>query len=212
MKVSDPHDDHRGLALLREGRVQGLEPIYRRHSAAVYRYLVVLGASREAADDAMQEAFLSLAQQPQAYDPARGQLGAYLAGIARHALLAQWRRQGREVDTRDEELEQWNEERMQVPSAEEQHFARHASEALWNAIGQLPFVFREALLLVDIQERSYLEAAQIAGIELNTLRTRVHRARTRLREALNQASPRTSDRPSDRTVPGAPPVSRARGS
>jgi RNA polymerase sigma-70 factor (ECF subfamily) len=199
VKVSDPEGDQRGLALLREGRMQGLEPIYRRHSAAVYRYLVVLGASREAADDAMQEAFLSLAQQPQAFDPGRGQLGAYLAGIARHALLAQWRRQGREMDTRDEELEQWHDECNQAPSAEEQHFARHANHALWNAIGQLPFVFREALLLVDIQERSYLEAAQIAGIELNTLRTRVHRARNRLREVLNQGTFRNSAR----ATPGA---------
>jgi RNA polymerase sigma-70 factor, ECF subfamily len=45
-------------------------------------------------------------------------------------------------------------------------------------------VFREAVVLVDIQERTYTEAAQIAGVEINTLRTRLHRARKRLAQAL----------------------------
>ncbi|NCZ76325.1 MAG: hypothetical protein EBX65_12810, partial [Betaproteobacteria bacterium] len=60
--------------------------------------------------------------------------------------------------------------------------------ALWRAIAMLPFVFREAVLLVDIQERSYVEAASIAGIELNTLRTRLHRARLRLAHMLQNES------------------------
>lgn len=184
MKVSDPDADQHALALLREGRIQGLEPIYRRHSAPVYRYLLALGASPDAAEDATQEAFVSLARQPQAFDPGRGQLGGYLAGIARHALLAAWRRRGREVESTAEDLEQWNEESAQAPSAEEHYFAKQGQEELWKAIGQLPFVFREALLLVDIQERNYHEAAQIAGVELNTLRTRLHRARRRLRAML----------------------------
>ena len=44
---------------------------------------------------------------------------------------------------------------------------------------------REALVLVDLQERPYEQAAQIAGIELNTLRSRLHRARARLAAQLN---------------------------
>ncbi|NCW51458.1 MAG: RNA polymerase subunit sigma, partial [Betaproteobacteria bacterium] len=95
MSAENPAEDLQGLVLLREGRMQGLEPIYRRHSGPVYRYLLALGASEESASDALHDAFLSFAQQAQAFDPQRGSLGAYLAGIARHALLAQWRRQGR---------------------------------------------------------------------------------------------------------------------
>jgi len=201
VKDNDPEADRRAIAQLREGRMQGLDPIYRRHGTPVYRYLLALGASREAADDALQEAFLSLAQQPQAFDPGRGQLGAYLAGIARHVLLAHWRRQGREVDTSDEELELGNEQGTQAPSAEDHLSAQHDNEALWQAIRQLPFIFREALLLVDIQERGYQEAAQIAGIELNTLRTRLHRARNRLRRALHDGPPGTHNAPARKPVP-----------
>ena len=52
--------------------------------------------------------------------------------------------------------------------------------AVQEALRRLPAPFREALVLVDLQERSYAEAAAIAGIELNTLRTRLHRGRIKL--------------------------------
>jgi RNA polymerase sigma-70 factor, ECF subfamily len=51
---------------------------------------------------------------------------------------------------------------------------------LWQALRALPWPQREALVLVDVQERPYEQAAQIAGIELNTLRTRLHRGRAKL--------------------------------
>ena len=51
----------------------------------------------------------------------------------------------------------------------------------------------EAVVLVDVQDRSYDEAAQIAGIELNTLRTRVHRGRAKLARLL--AAPLNGERP-----------------
>ena len=48
------------------------------------------------------------------------------------------------------------------------------------ALRQLPAPFREAVVLVDLQERPYAEAARIAGVQINTLRTRLHRARGKL--------------------------------
>ena len=54
--------------------------------------------------------------------------------------------------------------------------------------GPPPAPFREALVLVDLQERPYAEAAQVAGIEINTLRTRLHRGRQRLAALLNAAA------------------------
>jgi RNA polymerase sigma-70 factor (ECF subfamily) len=186
VSADQPAEDSQGLALLCEGRMQGLEPIYRRHSGPLYRYLLALGASQEAASDALQDAFMSLAQQPRAFDPQRGSLGGYLAGIARHGLLAQWRRQGREVASEvNDELDNLQPERVSEEGPLHALESKASNHALWAAIEALPFVFREALLLVDIQERSYAEAANIAGVELNTLRTRLHRARLRLAEAIS---------------------------
>jgi RNA polymerase sigma-70 factor, ECF subfamily len=62
--------------------------------------------------------------------------------------------------------------------------AKQDHAALMAAIAQLPVVFREAVVLVELQELSYAQAAALAGIELNTLRTRLHRGKKRLAELL----------------------------
>ena len=51
---------------------------------------------------------------------------------------------------------------------------------MWAALRRLPAPFREAIVLVDLQERPYAEAARIAAVEVNTLRTRLHRGRAKL--------------------------------
>jgi RNA polymerase sigma-70 factor (ECF subfamily) len=172
-----------------------LEAVYRQESDAVYRYALALSGDAALAADVTHEAFMALAQAPQAYDPARGALGAYLAGIARHALLAAWRQRDRHValdEDEDADEDTATTATTAAPSDESGLIERQSIDALWAAIRALPWPFREALVLVDLQERPYAEAARIAGIELNTLRTRVHRARQRLAAALN-APPRNDE-------------------
>ena len=185
------------LARLRSPRDQerraALDEIYRREAAAVYRYALALCGNPEWAADATQEAFVGLATRPQAFDPARGALGAYLAGAARHALAAQWRLARRETPLPDDDDEA--SEPAQATLASGTAAAAQSPETLlvqaqsgaevWAALRCLPVAFREAVVLVDLQERPYAEAAQIAGIELNTLRTRLHRGRARLAALLN---------------------------
>lgn len=169
-----------------------LDAAYRQESDAVYRYALALCGDAALAADATHEAFVALAHAPEAFDPSRGSLGAYLAGIARHALLAAWRLRDRHV-LLDEAADDDDEARPHAaaeiaPDREATLIGEQRLEALWAAVRALPWPFREALVLVDLQERPYAEAAQIAGIELNTLRTRVHRARQRLAQALRPAS------------------------
>lgn len=173
------------LARVAGGETQALELIYRRESGAVYRYALALGGNAAWAADATHDAFVALAARPQGYDATLGTLGAYLAGIARNALRAQWRRaQGeqpwpdagteadadgdRAGDAADDDTPELRLDREQT------------TQALWAGLRALPPAMREVLVLVDLQERPYAEAAQVAGIALNTLRTRLHRARTRL--------------------------------
>ena len=168
-----------------------LDAAYRQESDAVYRYALALCGDAALAADATHEAFVALAHAPDAFDPSRGSLGAYLAGIARHALLAAWRLRDRHV-LLDEAVDDDDEAPSRAvaeaaPDREATLIGEQRLEALWAAVRALPWPFREALVLVDLQERPYAEAAQIAGIELNTLRTRVHRARQRLAQALRPA-------------------------
>jgi RNA polymerase sigma-70 factor, ECF subfamily len=176
------------LALLAAGDRAALAPLYRAEAGGVYRYALALCGNAAWAADATQEAFVALATRPRTFDPALGSLGAWLAGIARHALAAQWRELKRE-----EPLPQDDEPALAGPvePASPEALLVHAqdSAAVWAALRQLPATFREAVVLVDLQERPYAEAAAIAGIELNTLRTRLHRGRLKLAALLAAAGP-----------------------
>lgn len=177
------------MGRLAAGDRQALDLIYRAEAAEVYRFGVAMSGNPAWAADAVQEAFVHLAEKPQGYDRDRGPLRAYLCGIARYKLLARWREvSGMVASDGDEAGEDDDAGPVHGHSPEAELARSQETQALWRAIGRLPWVFREAVVLVDIQERTYTEAAQIAGIEINTLRTRLHRARKRLAEALAPAA------------------------
>jgi RNA polymerase sigma-70 factor (ECF subfamily) len=170
------------MGRLAVGDRQALDLIYRAEAGEVYRFALAMCGNPAWSADAVQDAFVHLAEKPHGYDAAQGPLRAYLCGIARHKLLARWR-----ASTPFAALEEEDEGGSDAPATHspEQELGRsQQTQALWREIARLPWAFREAVVLVDIQERTYTEAAQIAGVEINTLRTRLHRARKRLAEAL----------------------------
>lgn len=175
LAADDPTLAHR----VARGDREALASVYARHAGPVYRYALALCGNASWAADATQDAFVGFALRPLGYDAAAGPLGAYLAGMARHTLLGLWRAAGRLVA----EDESAADDGPDVPAAEDPQsllVRRQDEAALHAAIQALPWPLREALVLVDLQERPYAEAARIAGVELNTLRTRLHRARARL--------------------------------
>jgi len=175
------------LVRLARGDRDALDTLYRREAGPVYRYALALGGNPAWAADATQEAFIALALRPGGFDASRGAIGAYLAGMARHTLLALWRDAQGLLPLADDDDEPGAD--AGCSDAPETLLVRaQASAAVWQALRALPAAQREAVVLVDLQERPYAEAAQIAGIELNTLRTRLHRARLRL-AALLDAGP-----------------------
>jgi RNA polymerase sigma-70 factor (ECF subfamily) len=169
------------LAALRAGNRQAIAVLYEAEAPRVYRYALALAGNAAWAADATQEAFVALALRPHTYDPSRAPLGAWLAGVARHALAAQWRQAlGHEPLPDDEADADEGMPGAAAPSPEELLVRAQDGDAVWAALRQLPAGFREAVVLVDVQERPYAEAAAIAGVEFNTLRTRLHRGRQKL--------------------------------
>lgn len=170
------------------GDAQALATVYRREALAVYRYAFGLCGNPAWAADATQDAFVALATRSHTYDARRGALGAWLAGAARHALLAQWRAHAHESPWTGPGGESAGDDAgspvAQAPSPEALLVREQQGNAVWAAVCRLPFAQREAVLLVDLQERSYDDAARVAGIDTNTLRTRLHRGRARLAQWL----------------------------
>jgi len=162
------------------GDADALALLYRRESGSVYRYALALAGNEAAALDALQEAFAQLLHGPQRFDAGRGSLGAYLAGMARHQLLSQWRDARRHVP-----LDEADEDTAELMPASDTRLEEEQQQGqLWAAIRRLSWPQREALVLVDLQERAYEEAAAIAGVSADVLRTRLHRARQRLADLL----------------------------
>lgn len=173
------------LARLADGDADALALVYRRESGSVYRYALALAGDEATALDAVQETFAQLLRGPQAYQPGRGSLGAYLAGMARHQLLSQWRDARRHVSLDDSlDTDDAAEAAEAVPASDTRLNQAQQQDGLWAAIRRLSWPQREAIVLVDLQERSYEDAAAIAGVGVDVLRTRLHRARQRLADLL----------------------------
>ena len=171
-----------------QGDRAALARLYARDSAAVYRYGLAMCGNPAWAADAMQEAFMQFIQRSATYTSERGALGGYLCGIARHLLLAQMR-EPQAPQTAEGMEDDWLQDGSDpVDGPLELLVARQSTEALLAAVRQLPLQFREALILVDLQEYDYAQAAQISGAPLNTLRTRLFRARKQLAHLLAPAT------------------------
>ena len=153
--------------------------LYRRRGAAVYRFALGMTGSREAAEEVVQETFLALIEKPGGFNPARGELGSYLYGIARNHGLRHFRDLARvtafEAEPPDEALA------ADVLRALD---AKDRADAVRRAVLALQESYREAVVLCDLEELSYAEAAAALGTAVGTVRSRLYRGRTLLAKKL----------------------------
>ena len=153
-----------------------------RHGPAVLRYLARrLGP--DLADDCTAEVFTAAFRQRARYKPATSTALPWLFGIASR-VVAQWRR---------EESNRWRllaalpadaEEVSDESETDDRLTAQALRPVLVEAVRALPAVERELLLLVAWEHLTPSEAAEALGIPPGTARTRLHRARSRVREHL----------------------------
>jgi len=172
------------LRRARDGDERAFTTLYRRHSGPVYRFAWLLTGSESLANDVTQEVFLELLEGADGFDPARGSLAAYLCGIARFRAY-------RSVDCRVDSVA--DVETVEAAADGAPEFSElpldalertRAVRSLYDAIRRLPAPYREVVILVELQEMAYADAAAVAGIELGTVRSRLSRAKARLAELL----------------------------
>lgn len=158
--------------------------IYRRHRAAVFRLAWLITGSESQAADVTQDVFMGLLDAAHAYDVARGSLAAYLCGIARFRAYRVTDKRMQSVDDFDALLESRSDDAPKLPS--DRLDRSRALQTLYAAIRKLPAPFRDILILVELQQMSYADAAAIAGVEIGTVRSRLARAKARLTQMLNE--------------------------
>ena len=185
--ISDlPETDDELLMRMRSGDEQAFVALYRRRQAAIYRFALHMSGSGTVAEDVTQEVFLALIREECGFDPRRGTLSGYLFGIARKLVLRHVER-GRPDVALEMDLESSALPELMVdddPLAD--LIDREGIEALRRSVLALPRRYREVVVLCDLEEVDYGEAALVLGCPIGTVRSRLHRARALLLEKLSQ--------------------------
>lgn len=168
--------------------------LFRRHAPHIQRY-VVRRLGQDAADDIVAETFLLAFRQRDSYDQARADARPWLYGIAtnligrhRRAEIRLYRALAR--TGADPVMEPFTDR------VDDQVSAGTASRRLAAGLARLPEQLRDTLLLVAWSGLSYEEAATALGVPVGTVRSRMSRARSRLRRALGGMNPAASDQES----------------
>ncbi|MFO1412322.1 MAG: RNA polymerase sigma factor [Burkholderiales bacterium] len=157
------------------GDAAALGPLYQRHRGPVYRFALLWSGSASVAADVAQDVFLHFLAHAGDYDPARGPLQPWLLGITRNFVHRRTGADARYV-ANDEGVEPAVPD-LDAPTPETALATQRDLARLRAAIAALPPHYRDVLVLVELAERSYAEAAAICGCELNTVRSRLSRAR-----------------------------------
>ncbi|MBI5086605.1 MAG: RNA polymerase sigma factor [Acidobacteria bacterium] len=166
------------LRRLQGGEEMAFELLYERYQPRVYRYVLRMCGRPETADDVVQEVFLSLIRGRESYSPRSGALGSYLYGMARNLMFRQvGEAAGREPEEDDSVTEY---DPLEGMNREEQ------VEQVRQALRALPAHYREVVVLCDMEEMGYAEAAEALGVAVGTVRSRLHRARALLLERLSE--------------------------
>jgi RNA polymerase sigma-70 factor (ECF subfamily) len=162
------------------------DDVVREHADRVYRLAYRLSGNRADAEDLTQETFVRVFKSLAEYTP--GTFEGWLHRITTNLFLDMVRRRQR---IRFDALPDDAGDRLASTAAgPEQAYANmHLDPEIQRALDALPADFRAAVVLCDLEELSYEEIAATLGIKVGTVRSRIHRGRVLLREALAHRAP-----------------------
>jgi RNA polymerase sigma-70 factor (ECF subfamily) len=155
--------------------------LYERYRDAIFRFSYRLLGSVELAEDVTHDCFLSLIRSASRFDESRASFRTYLYAAARNLALKHFRNSGREAAL--DELD----EQPPAPSREEplnRVLKEELTEKVREAVSQLAPLQREALVLFEYEGLSLNEIANVVGSDVGVVKSRIYRARERLRNSL----------------------------
>jgi len=176
--LNQPPDD--GLmARIATGDKHAFTELFRRHRNDVYRVALLMTGRAAVAEDVTQDVFLAVMRDASRYQTRRSTVVAWLCGITRNHAKQRLERDRRLLPLVDREDTAAQEPAVHPDPVVDIANARHV-EDLRRAILKLPVRYREVVVLCDLQELSYVDAAAALGCAVGTVRSRLHRARALL--------------------------------
>ena len=169
------------------GDTEAFEDLVRRHECRVYRTALALTGNPEDAEEALQDTFLNVFQHLGEFRR-DSRFTTWLTRIAINAALQKIRRRRESVSLDDPEapesmfmprnFESWRE------NPEQRYAAEETRQILKEAIESLPPAYRVVFVLRDVAEMDTVEAAEVLGLTIAALKSRLLRARLMMRDAL----------------------------
>jgi len=157
------------------------------HADQLYRIALRLSGSQQSAEELVQETYLRAFRGWRGYRPGSN-LAAWLATILRNVFLDEARRQSRRPaqESFEDTSEYYLYNHLTESGAEPQEAVLNklSGGAIVDALGDVPPAFREVVVLVDIGDFSYQDAADILGVPIGTVMSRLHRGRRALKQSL----------------------------
>jgi RNA polymerase sigma-70 factor (ECF subfamily) len=170
------------------GDEEALALLYRRRQGSVYRFALQMSGSKCIAEHVTNEVFLFLMRECHVFDPARGSLSSFLLGVARNHVLRRMRMDYALTPIGDDDEVEACIAISETDLRPLDDLARAETvELVRKAVLSLPAKYREVVVLCELQDLSYGEAAEILGCAIGTVRSRLHRARALLLAKLRPA-------------------------
>lgn len=167
------------MSAIRSGDQGAMATLYDRYSSVVYSVALRVLGETGAAEDVQQEVFLQLWRNPGAFDASRGNLGAWLAVIARNRAIDALRKRRPETDVEDVVL-------CVVPDMASDADQSRIAQKVRGVLGAMSAPQRVALEMAYYQGLTHTEIAAKTGEPLGTIKTRIRAGLTALRKAFQE--------------------------
>jgi RNA polymerase sigma-70 factor (ECF subfamily) len=183
-------DEHQLVAAAKSGDVTAFEELVSRYERKIFRLTMNITRNREDAEDAMQDAFLKSYSHLKSFQ-GDSRFYTWLVRIAANEALMRLRKRrpnqfsldepiGGDEDLMPRELRDWG------PGPEQRFAQTEMREILSSVIDELEPEYRTVFVLRDIEELSTEETADAVGISVPAVKSRLLRARLKLRQKLNR--------------------------
>jgi RNA polymerase sigma-70 factor (ECF subfamily) len=182
------------IARVAAGQADAFAALFKRRKDVVYRFALHMTGSAAAADDVTQDVFMAVMRDAGRYVTGRSGVTAWLCGIARNHARRRLEGERTLLPLHGNDAESIDEAFQAQPDGHpdplEDLTRAEGIASLRQAILTLPLRYREAVVLCELQELSYAQAADALGCAVGTVRSRLHRGRALLASKLRQQAAR----------------------
>jgi len=203
----DREDQDALVARAQDGDVRAFELLLAEHLPTVRRFARAFAAAEADADDLAQDALLRVYRNLKLYRW-QSAFSTWLYAVVRNAFLDAGKGRSGRRRALEEPLGREHEEHSGGTRPDDAALGEEERRRVWDALRRIPTEFRTAVVLFDLEGRTYDEVAAVEGVAVGTVKSRLHRGRAALRALLGEAGSGEEEgtrepRPSSNTARGA---------